>query len=38
MAGALRNLSELDEVAADIASLGGIEMLVDAGALPSYHP
>ena len=34
VAGALRNLSELDEVAADIASLGGIEMLVDAGALP----
>ena len=25
VAGALRNLSELDEVAADIASLGGIE-------------
>ena len=33
VAGALRNLSELDEIAADIASLGGIESLIDAGAL-----
>ena len=30
VAGALRNLSELDEIAQDISGLGGIEVLVDA--------
>ena len=29
-AGALRNLTEIDEIASTVASLGGVEVLVDA--------
>ena len=38
VAGALRNLSELDEVAADIASLGGIETPSEPNPDPNPNP
>ena len=38
VAGALRNLSELDEVAADIASLGGIETPSEPNPNPDPDP